>query len=544
MKKLLPKILLGIFIFSSFLFRFLWQTSMVSAVVDTVEINSGYRNVPGRVTAIASDDEYVYVASNVDIEGQEDVTNVSLIRFSKSTGELDPEFSPELGDTDEAFSVDDMLIDDGYLYLAGSDLTVGEETGMSVVRIDLETGEVDESFVPNISQAFGVYAWSLAVDDGWLYVTGAGQLYDLGEGNYIDGLVRIDIETGQVDESFDAGLEPEAYELRIIGDYAYVSFYGSGYDLGEGNFISGLVRIDLNTGSVDTNFSIEAMDGEMYITDTEYLEGSLYVVGDFEVDLGDGVIIRDFVKIDPDSGEVDESVIVEGVDQYIEYVSFYDGYFYVTSDWETLGGVEYFTRIDSNTWEIDTAFDLEFNDAIREVYRDGDLLFIGGRFTQVNGTEISYLVALHVDVEAEPSPSPDSDSGSNSSSSSHHSSRPSSPKAPLCSDLKPAGEADLFQIDRSPNTATLYFTPVNGHVNKYHVVYGFSVGDERFGQVGSEVNHSTNNGVQSITIHDLDPRSTYWFKVVPVNGCAVGNWSNWLDVKPTTSQPIISYRWL
>lgn len=144
----------------------------------------------------------------------------------------------------------------------------------------------------------------------------------------------------------------------------------------------------------------------------------------------------------------------------------------------------------------------------------------------------------------EPTPSPTAAPAPQNESVS--SSGTSAPSTPTCSDKRPVGVSDLFQINRSGNTATLYFTPTNDHVNQYHVIFGFLPGDERFGQIGAAVTSDSNTGVQSITINSLDPNVPYWFKVIPVNGCAVGDWSNWLQAKRVSNSnknQSIFYRW-
>jgi hypothetical protein len=104
----------------------------------------------------------------------------------------------------------------------------------------------------------------------------------------------------------------------------------------------------------------------------------------------------------------------------------------------------------------------------------------------------------------------------------------------------PVGVPDLFQITRKGGTVTLYFTPVNdSNARNYHVVYGFSEGQELYGQLSAEVTADTNNGVQTITISELDHIKPYSFQVMPVNGCAVGERSEWL----TANRSGNSYRY-
>lgn len=116
-----------------------------------------------------------------------------------------------------------------------------------------------------------------------------------------------------------------------------------------------------------------------------------------------------------------------------------------------------------------------------------------------------------------------------STASSESSPASETPKPPSCDAWVPVGIPDLFQINRSPTEVTLYFSPVKDNVQGYHVMYGFSEYEQRFGAL-SLSSTEVSQGVQSVTINNLDPAAKYWFSVAPVNGCAVGDWSNWQSV--------------
>ncbi len=97
-----------------------------------------------------------------------------------------------------------------------------------------------------------------------------------------------------------------------------------------------------------------------------------------------------------------------------------------------------------------------------------------------------------------------------------------------CHDTVPAGVADVFQIDRQGSKATIYFAPIPGAHN-YHVVFGHQAGDERYGGIAMSADDVS--GVLAIDVTNLEPSQQYSFKIAPVNGCAVGSWSNWLTAK-------------
>ncbi len=103
--------------------------------------------------------------------------------------------------------------------------------------------------------------------------------------------------------------------------------------------------------------------------------------------------------------------------------------------------------------------------------------------------------------------------------------------SPSCNDSKSIGLPDLFQIETTQNSATIYFTPVN--TSQYYISYSTSSSAEEHGvevALGLE-------GVQNYTINYLLPETTYYFKVRSQNGCMPGDWSNIKSAK-TKSQYI------
>lgn len=98
--------------------------------------------------------------------------------------------------------------------------------------------------------------------------------------------------------------------------------------------------------------------------------------------------------------------------------------------------------------------------------------------------------------------------------------------AAQCGATKPDHAPDLFQIDATRNSATLYFTPVNNAVTNYTIVYGYSRGDERF---GVSFPYGFYNGVINYTVNYLAPNTKYYFRVRADNGCRQGYWSDTLS---------------
>lgn len=101
----------------------------------------------------------------------------------------------------------------------------------------------------------------------------------------------------------------------------------------------------------------------------------------------------------------------------------------------------------------------------------------------------------------------------------------------VCTDLAPVSVPDLFQIDTTNDSATLYFTPTIED-NKYFISYSTSENAEEH---GAEVILGT-QGVQSYTVNLLNPNTTYYFKVRGQNGCQPGQWSN---IKFSTTSSVV-----
>lgn len=91
----------------------------------------------------------------------------------------------------------------------------------------------------------------------------------------------------------------------------------------------------------------------------------------------------------------------------------------------------------------------------------------------------------------------------------------------------------LYQVNRTPTAATLYFTPINNdQVTNYAIIYGFKTEDERF---STTFNYGVSTGAISYTVNDLQPGVQYFYKVRGSTNCVQSPWSSWEGDKPVTS---------
>lgn len=172
-------------------------------------------------------------------------------------------------------------------------------------------------------------------------------------------------------------------------------------------------------------------------------------------------------------------------------------------------------------WHVESAATINGSSFVGTIIAKTGIQF--GTGVSLNGRALAIGSAVTLQGNTISGPSCAAATSSTSSSSSSSSSSGSSTSTPVCSDSAPTNNPDLFQIDRSGSSVTLYFTPVNDHLSYYYIAYGLSPGDERFG-VSFPAGLST--GVVNFTINDLNPNTTYYFKVRGGSGCAPGGWSN------------------
>jgi hypothetical protein len=92
----------------------------------------------------------------------------------------------------------------------------------------------------------------------------------------------------------------------------------------------------------------------------------------------------------------------------------------------------------------------------------------------------------------------------------------------MCLSSAPLRAPDLFQIDTTDTTATLYFSPLAKPFEYYFISYSVWGHAEQF---GVQFPLTESSGVISYTIRDLEPNKTYYFKVRSGVSCQTGDWS-------------------
>lgn len=98
----------------------------------------------------------------------------------------------------------------------------------------------------------------------------------------------------------------------------------------------------------------------------------------------------------------------------------------------------------------------------------------------------------------------------------------------FCTNQMPSSSPNLYQINVTGTTATLYFSPAGGPYDRHYISYG--QGNTSEGH-GVEIMTNKSNGALHYQINLLPSGTIYTFKVRGGNGCKPGPWSNTLTIR-------------
>jgi hypothetical protein len=442
-----------------------------------------------------------------------DTTRKGGAAFNLETGQASG-WDPELPDFQ---SLNEIEIVGDYAYVGGYFTAIkGDESKNHLAQLDLSTGAAT--------------SWNAGVDgfvgkiffaNNTLFI--GGSFSNVNNGTPRTKVAALNITDGSVQSwspQFEDVISTMVEEIAPVGTKLYL---GGNFhiDVPGSEYITSLTSFDgfgvapslpSNIGPesvIDGSTSSNTQPTFVFTTDDENEEDEIayHIVIDDDPDFSSPVI--DYTS---DFNEPGEQTFTVGQPEG-------DGHYEIGEEGQELPPGEYY-------WEV-SGIDQDGNEGEPIVANDGNVAFI-----------------VSDDSDGEDNndgTGNDNSSGNNKSQKNRNLQKSSNP---FCSNFAPVGIPDLFQINRENTSATLYFTPVQDYTRRYHVVYGYTEGQELFGLLSAETTADTNNGVQSITINDLDPKVAYWFKVVPTNGCAVGTWSNWLEADRLTTKNWIFYRYL
>ena len=312
-----------------------------------------------------------------------------IAKILLADGSLDPAFAV----TGANSTVEKIIKAGSSIYVGGQFTTFGGATALRIAKVDPTTGAVDAVFSSN-DGASGIVS-SLAFDDEGLFAVGGFTSY---RGENFDGVVKIDLLSGVPLVAFTFGVN-DAFLLKnavTSGDSLYVVGSLTTY---AGAPAPGIVKVNRQTGALDSNFTFESGFGSVNYPDwIQVVDGALMVGGGFA--FYGGVAANGLAKFDLATGIIDRAFTVDA-----KFGGFYPLAIAGQGDSIYLGGgfsnyrdqtVESLIKVDASTGDLDTTFSQNPGAGgwVRSLALRGSSLYAGGSFTTYRGTGVNRLIKV------------------------------------------------------------------------------------------------------------------------------------------------------
>jgi trimeric autotransporter adhesin len=348
---------------------------------DSIQRDENFPLMNGEVSVYTSDNVGGwYVGGYFTKVGNTDITTVVHI---KEDGSVDQDFNSPFNVDDEA-TVETIILAGSDLYLGGEIGSIsGEEYG-NIVKLNAETGVVDDDF----SASMNSDVKTLAFFENSLYVGGYFTSVNEEEHNY---LVKLDSSSGDIDESFNAGiLEGVVYTILFSGRSLFV-----GGNLVIADEHQKIVKLDAESGEADDSFVQTDVSG--YVLAMALSGSDLYLGGSFSTALGGEAYSENIVKINADSGQIDGTFNPDS-DDIVRTLALSESGLYAGGDFSSIGGeaMNYFAKLNSVTGFADDDFDLKIGGVVESVAVSGTDLLVGGSFETVGGEERNNIAKLDI----------------------------------------------------------------------------------------------------------------------------------------------------
>ncbi len=330
-----------------------------------------------------------------DFRTFDDIKVHHLARLN-SDGSLDTSFDMSTGANDRVFTLAPATDASGDLYVGGHFTSINGVETIRLARLNSD-GSVDTAY--DMSTYGVVYALAPTRD-------GSGDLYVGGNFTSINGVETIGLarlnSDGSVDTAFDMSKGGVVKALAPTRDGSGDLYVGGNFTSINGVETIGLARLN-SDGSVDTTFDMSKKGVVNALSPTSAGSGDILVGGDFFSI--NGVISRCLARF-ISSGVYDSDFYFEsgGVSARIFALTPAkdgSGDLYVGGEFTSINGVETIglARLNSDG-SVDTAFDMSKGGYVKALAptRDGSGdLYVGGKFTSINGVETINLARLNSD---------------------------------------------------------------------------------------------------------------------------------------------------
>jgi hypothetical protein len=402
----------------------------------------------GEVKSIVETTNAIYVGGSfTQFRGQ---SANRIAKLKRPSCELDQTFSPA---DSNGFNgeVTALVVAASSLYAGGNFNSYRGvvDSANRIAKLDLNTGAIDTTFTPSGNDGFSSTIWAMTATTSSLYVGGEFSQYRYkGVANSTKSIAKLDLITGALDTTFSppasngfSYYNPDpccvvsvvVASLVIEGSSLYVGGQFTNYR-GIHNSAKGIAKLDLNTGTIDTNFSPSDNNGfDNYVRGIAVSGSRLFAIGGFNY--YKGAYIRNIAKLDLTTGTLDTTFSQNGSSWFdvppttisaSELSVFVGGAFtsYTTYNAETdeyvVNAANRIAKLDINSGAFDTAFSPPgangFDSGVSTLTLSGTTLYGGGIFSFYKGTATSINRLAKIDLTSgslDSAFSPTSDNGFN-----------------------------------------------------------------------------------------------------------------------------------
>ncbi len=279
--------------------------------------------VVAQITAVAKDpDGGFYIGGNfASINGE---PRAHLARLN-ADGTLDEQWTASL---DGGITrVNEMLIDDNRLYVAGRFEEVNGNTGFTgLVALDFD-GNIDGGFSPEAPAGTLFFAQvnAIAIHDERLYVAGRFDTPDASNSN----VAALDLSTGSYVEDFDVDVNDTALAILPSSESVYI---GGSFSSVNGESRNYLVAVSHDDGAVDPGFTPN-LNGT--VTDIAVGPERLYITGHYDEVSGSSWEGVAALSLDTGGLDINRDLRVDGIAVTVEVR---DDALYVAGLFRSIGG--------------------------------------------------------------------------------------------------------------------------------------------------------------------------------------------------------------
>ena len=531
----------------------------------TGEADSGWDpNADGEVYSLKIFGTNIFVGGAfTSIAGQTRHYGAYLTLSDATAGDWQQSF----GNSVRAIAIDANSSYDDYVYFGGDFNSIGGVYRNSLAALDTTTGEAT-AWNPNANSGGGVQA--LAISGSTLFA--GGSLSSIG-GSAVSNIAAINLSDGMLSVGWSASVDSSVTNMVVDGDRLYI---GGAFTTVNGVSQNRVAALNSSDGSLVTAFDPSIGDGtvEAIVTsgNSVYLGGSFTSVngssrsGGCQLSSSDGslltgwnpnfvgtvnsIVLSDntlysgglFTKVGGVAGTTRNRLASFNLSDY-SLTSWNPGLDYrgvetlkMNDDESLLYVVGEFTTVDSTNRPNMAVFNTSdgslndwktrADDTVWDVIIEGENVYVGGAFTKFGITPANYFTQFGT-LAPTPTPTltvtPTSVPTSTPTPAASAVATATPTPDTSCRDQKPSHAPDLYYINRTPNSITLYFAPAGTPYDKYNISYGVN---SDASDASMEFSQSVVGGAIVHILTGLSPTTDYYFKVRGKNGCADGDWSS------------------